>query len=124
MECRNGEKKGEQDVIPFYFSVPDESISQGDFARRFFTQFANHYYAYKTKNCEYIKFPMTFYEIETNIKDDIILRLFKQIKTLEEENEWAMMWHMASRAPSTIGRKTGEKIILKQWGQFFLLKQC
>jgi len=38
-------KKGEQDVIPFYFSVPDESISQGDFARRFFTQFANHYYA-------------------------------------------------------------------------------
>src|SRR6056297_3592502 len=111
MECRNGEKKGEQDVIPFYFSVPDESISQGDFARRFFTQFANHYYAYKTKKFEYIKFPMTFYEIETNIKDDIILRLFKQIKTLEEENEWAMMWHMASRAPSTIGRKTGEKII-------------
>src|SRR6056297_2580418 len=104
-------KKGEQDVIPFYFSVPDESISQGDFARRFFTQFANHYYAYKTKKFEYIKFPMTFYEIETNIKDDIILRLFKQIKTLEEENEWSMMWHIASRAPSTIARGTGEKIV-------------
>jgi len=103
--------KGERDIIPFYFSVPDEIISQGDFARRFFTQFANHYYAYKTKNCEYIKYPMTFYEIETKIKGDKILRLFKQIKTLEEENEWAMMWHMASRAPSTIGRKTGEKII-------------
>src|SRR6056297_283073 len=54
---------------------------------------------------------MTFYEIETNIKDDIILRLFKQIKTLEEENEWSMMWHIASRAPSTIARGTGEKIV-------------
>jgi len=32
-------EKGEQEVIPFYFSVPDENISQGDFARRFFTQF-------------------------------------------------------------------------------------
>jgi len=104
-------KKEGQVVIPFYFSVPDEIISQGDFAKRFFTQFANHYYAYKTKNCEFIKYPMTFHEIETKIKDDIILRLFKQIKTLEEENEWALMWHMASRAPSTIGRNRGEKIV-------------
>lgn len=104
-------KKGERDVIPFYFSVPDEIITQGDFARRFFTQFVNHYYSYKTQNPEYIKVPMTFNEIETRVKDDLILLLFKQIKSYEKENEWALMWHLASRAPSTIARDRGEKIV-------------
>jgi len=104
-------EKGAQEVIPFYFSVPDEIISQGDFARRFFTQFINHYYSYKTHNPEYIRVPMTFNEIETQVKDDLILRLYKQIKSYEKENEWALMWHLASRAPSTIARDSGEKIV-------------
>src|SRR6056297_1196185 len=104
-------EKGEQEVIPFYFSVPDENISQGDFARRFFTQFINHYYSYKTHNPKYIRVPMTFNEIETQVKDDLILRLYKQIKSYEKENEWALMWHLASRAPSTIARDSGEKIV-------------
>ena len=98
-------------IIPFYFSIPDESISQAGFARRFFTQFVNQYYSYKTRNAEYIRFPLSFNEIEDNVKDDLIIRLFRQIKSYEQDNDWSMMWHTVSTVPSTIARMTGEKII-------------
>src|SRR6056297_4219744 len=104
-------EKGEQQVIPFYYSIRDKQVSLGYLALDFFTEFVKCYCSYKQGDKELLSSNIKFKQLEVIISDQPVKELYATMASYVEEDDWEVMWDIASRAPSTIGRKTGEKIV-------------
>src|SRR6056297_1899323 len=98
-------------VIPFYYSIRDKQVSLGYLALDFFTEFVKCYCSYKQRNKDLLSSNIKFKQLETIINDPHAKELYATMASYVEEDDWEVMWDIASRAPSTIGRNTGEKIV-------------
>src|SRR6056297_3664846 len=98
-------------VIPFYYSIRDKHVSLGYLALDFFTEFVKCYCSYKQRNKDLLSSNIKFKQLETIINDPHAKELYATMASYVEEDDWEVMWEIASRAPSTIARKAGEKIV-------------
>src|SRR6056297_2598755 len=107
-----GEKsKGNLNVIPFYYTISDEDTSLGSFSKDFFTQLICQYTSYKRREKELINGSYEFENLLNIIDDPRLIPLYENMILNFQKEDWKGMWRIASRAPATIGRITGEKIV-------------
>lgn len=107
-----GEKsKDELNVIPFYYSISDENTSLGSFSKDFFTHLICQYTSYKRWDKELINGSYEFENLSQLIDDPRLLPLYENMKLNSRKDDWKGLWRIASRAPATISRLTGEKIV-------------
>src|SRR6056297_3540 len=104
-------EKGEQQVIPFYYSIRDKQVSLGYLALDFFTEFVKCYCSYQQRDKKLLSSKIKFNQLATIINDQSVKELYATMASYVEEDDWEVMWDIASRAPSTIARDTGEKIV-------------
>jgi len=99
-------------VIPFYFSVREMKTTLAEFSKSFFATFTNHYLSFLEKNVEYLQNPYSFELLDRLIeKVPELSRHYESIKRYKAENEWGLMWEVASRAPSEIAVTQKIKIV-------------
>src|SRR6056297_1632588 len=98
-------------VIPFYYSIRDKQVSLGYLALDFFTEFVKCYCSYKQRDKKLLYSNIKFKQLEEIINDQPVKAIYATMASYVEEDDWEVMWDIASRAPSTIGRNTGEKIV-------------
>ena len=98
-------------VIPFYYSIRDKHVSLGYLALDFFTEFVKCYCSYKQRDKDLLYSNIKFKQLEEIINDQPVKAMYATMASYVEEDDWEVMWDIASRAPSTIGRNTGEKIV-------------
>src|SRR6056297_1765580 len=107
-----GEKnKGDLKVIPFYYTISDENTTLGSFSKDFFTQLICQYTSYKRREKELINGSYEFENLLNIIDDPRLIPLYENMLLNFQKEDWKGMWRIASRAPATIGRITGEKIV-------------
>src|SRR6056297_1353900 len=98
-------------VIPFYYSIRDKHVSLGYLALDFFTEVVKCYCSYKQRDKDLLYSNIKFKQLEEIINDQPVKAMYATMASYVEEDDWEVMWDIASRAPSTIGRNTGEKIV-------------
>src|SRR6056297_528423 len=98
-------------VIPFYYSIRDKQVSLGYLALDFFTEFVKCYCSYQQRDKKLLSSKIKFNQLATIINDQSVKELYATMASYVEEDDWEVMWDIASRAPSTIARDTGEKIV-------------
>src|SRR6056297_2150226 len=98
-------------VILFYYSIRDKQVSLGYLALDFFTEFVKCYCSYKQRDKKLLYSNIKFKQLEAIINDHHAKALYATMASYVEEDDWEVMWDIASRAPSTIARDTGEKIV-------------
>src|SRR6056297_2501500 len=98
-------------VIPFYYSIRDKHVSLGYLALDFFTEFVKCYCSYKQRDKDLLYSNIKFKQLEAIINDHHAKALYASMASYVEEDDWEVMWDIASRAPSTIAREPGEKIV-------------
>src|SRR6056297_3261067 len=98
-------------VIPFYYSIRDKQVSLGYLALDFFTEFVKCYCSYKQRDKDLLYSNIKFKQLEEIINDQPVKAIYATMASYVEEDDWEVMWDIASRAPSTIARDTGEKIV-------------
>jgi hypothetical protein len=104
-------KEDKVTVIPFYYTIRDEKITLGDFALDFFTEFIKCYVSYKQCDKSLLSSNIKFKQLKEIINDNSVKKLYSTMASYVEDDNWSVMWEIASRAPSTIARMTGEKIV-------------
>ena len=98
-------------IIPFYYSIKDMDTTLSEFSKSFFATFANHYLSYVNRNRELVSYPKSFEGLLDKMEDKHLREAYESIKSSEKNNNWGLMWEVASRAPFGIAFAKGVKIV-------------
>ncbi|VEN73219.1 conserved hypothetical protein [Candidatus Desulfarcum epimagneticum] len=101
-------------VVPFYFEIPETPQWIGDFAREFFFTFVRQYLAFQSRNANYLKSTDNYAALIKAAKKEKLDFLIEHIENFEySENRgyFDKLWHIAREAPRTIAQYKDERVL-------------
>jgi hypothetical protein len=98
-------------MIPFYFRIKEQKMTQMAFAKRFYFSFLSQYVAFVCRKPEWVNDMLAFPELVAIAKEHRLEGLQTDLEQYEwyaQENSSSIVWEFASEAPQRIGARTNE----------------
>ena len=99
-------------VIPFYFTIPERSISLLAFSELFYCSLLSQYFGFKLRRPDFIKTVLSLRELREYAQgDEIILRDLMRMEEIKQENNIDLSWEYARQTGHRISDLKEERII-------------